>query len=94
MKINLELVSYFLAAKNVQSIHHVCHAFHHMFTTKTPRPAPRFPQNPLQKRLSTTTKKTAQKTLNLIHNSDAMNWSLFSATVPRCEPPDARIAVN
>src|ERR1700730_1210155 len=45
------------ARKNVVSKHHVYHAIHHTFTTKTPQPAQPFSQKPLQKRLFATAKK-------------------------------------
>jgi hypothetical protein len=44
----------FLVVKKRPSTHQLYHAFHHNFTTKTPRSAHRFSQNPLQKHLCTT----------------------------------------
>jgi hypothetical protein len=40
----------FSAPKNTPSPHHVYHAFHHNFTTKTPHEKHAFPQNTPQKR--------------------------------------------
>jgi len=47
--------------KNVVPKHHVHHANHHKFTTKTPRFGTRFCQNRQQKRASTTSKKLLQQ---------------------------------
>jgi hypothetical protein len=41
-------------AEKRPSIHHVCHAFHHNFTTIYHHAAPQNPQKPLQNRHSTT----------------------------------------
>jgi hypothetical protein len=46
----------FSSQKNVVSKHHVYHAIHHNFTTKTPQSAHRFSQKPLQKHHSATAK--------------------------------------
>jgi hypothetical protein len=48
-KINLKKVSYFSPRKNTMLLHHVYHALHHMFTTKTPQQKCVFRKNPLQK---------------------------------------------
>jgi hypothetical protein len=55
-------VSHFSPREKRPSTDHVCHAIHHNFTTKTPRPAPAFPPKPLQKQGSTSAKKKARKT--------------------------------
>jgi hypothetical protein len=47
----------FSCAENVVSKHHVYHAIHHNFTTKTPQSAHPFSQKPLQKHLSTSIQK-------------------------------------
>jgi hypothetical protein len=51
----------FPAPKKSPAIHHVYHALHHMFTTKTPQQTTAFPQNPQQKHHSTTKAKTAAR---------------------------------
>jgi len=53
----LESVAYFSPRKNVVLKRHIYHAIHHNYTIKTPRSAPRFSQNPLQKRQFTTAEK-------------------------------------
>jgi len=50
-------VAYFSPRKNVVLKRHIYHAIHHNYTIKTPRSAPRFSQNPLQKRQFTTAEK-------------------------------------
>jgi hypothetical protein len=47
-KIKFEEVACFSAPKNPPSPHHVYHAFHHNFTTKTPHPKHPFPKTPLK----------------------------------------------
>jgi len=49
-KINPESVAYFSSPENVPRKHHVCHAYHHKLTTKTPRFGTPFCQNPQQNR--------------------------------------------
>jgi hypothetical protein len=50
----------FFDQKKCASKHHVYHAFHHNFTTKTPQQNTRFLENPQQKHPSTTKIKTTQ----------------------------------
>jgi hypothetical protein len=51
----------FFAPEKRPSIHHDLPRIHHKFTTKTPRFAYRFSQNPQQKRPSTTPEKNITK---------------------------------
>jgi hypothetical protein len=49
-KNKVEKAGMFFDTQKCPATHHVYHAFHHDLTIKTPRSAPRFSQNPLQKR--------------------------------------------
>jgi hypothetical protein len=59
-KIKLKSVSHLRRGEKCPSAHHVCHAFHHKVTTKTPRLRKHFFKKPLQNSHSTTAKKTRQ----------------------------------
>jgi hypothetical protein len=61
-KNKLQKVGMFFEAEKCPSTHHNYHAFHHNPTIKKPRSAHQFPQNPLQKHLSTSTENIAVQT--------------------------------
>jgi hypothetical protein len=51
----------FLSGKKCPSRHHVYHAFHHVFTTKTPPENAHFPENPPAKTPNLLTEKYSAK---------------------------------
>src|ERR1700679_2425431 len=66
-------------SKRRPSADQLYHAFHHNFTTKTPRPAHHFSQKPQQKRPCTTDKKNlscrgAQLLLFLSQTPETLPW--------------------